>query len=55
MNASFPAVVFTLSSIPSFVAMFSLWIACVVSGSAFLQDSVMFFSSKSLYVDGSSL
>ena len=38
MNASFLAVVSTLSSIPSFVAMslFSLWIACVVSGSAFL-------------------
>ena len=38
MNASFLAVVSTLSSIPSFVAMslFSSWIACVISGSAFL-------------------
>ena len=37
MNASLSAVVSTLSSIPNFVAMslFSLWIACVVSGSAF--------------------
>ena len=34
MNASLSAVVSTLSSILSFVAMalFSLWIACVVSG-----------------------
>ena len=38
MNASFLALVSTLSSIPSFVAisLFYLWIACVVSGSAFL-------------------
>ena len=38
MNFSLLAVVSALSSIPSFVAMslFSLWIACVVSGSAFL-------------------
>ena len=57
MYASLSAVVSTLSSILSFVAMslFSLWIACVVSGCALLQDFVMFFSSRSLYVDGSSL
>ena len=38
IKASLSVVVSTLSSIPSFVAMslFSLWIACVVSGSAFL-------------------
>ena len=38
MNASLSAVMSTLSSILSFVAMalFSLWIACVVSGCAFL-------------------
>ena len=38
MNASLLAVASTLSSIPSFVAMslFSLCIACVVSGRAFL-------------------
>ena len=38
LKASLSVVVSTLSSIPSFVAMslFSLWIACVVSGSAFL-------------------
>ena len=38
MNASLLAVVSTLSSISSFVAMsfFPLWIACVASGSAFL-------------------
>ena len=38
MNASLLAVASTLSSIPSFVAMslFSSWIACVVSGWAFL-------------------
>ena len=38
MNASLSAVVSTLSSIFSFVAMalFSLWIAWVVSGCAFL-------------------
>ena len=37
MNASLSAVVSTLSSIFSFVAMvlFSLWIACIVSGCAF--------------------
>ena len=38
MNASLLAVVSTLSSIPNFVAMslFCLWMACVVSGCAFL-------------------
>ena len=38
MNASLSAVVSTLSSILSFVAMalFSLWIAYIVSGCAFL-------------------
>ena len=38
MNASYLAVVSTLSLIPIFVAMFlfSLWIACVLSGNAFL-------------------
>ena len=38
IKASLSVVVSTLSSIPSLVAMslFSLWIACVVSGSAFL-------------------
>ena len=38
IKASLSVVVSTLSSIPSFVAMslFSLWIACVVSGSAYL-------------------
>ena len=57
MNASLLAVVSNLSSIPSSVGMslFSVWIACVVSGSAFLQDFVTYFSRKSLYVDGSSL
>ena len=37
-NASLLAVVSTLSSMPSFVAMFlfSLWMACVIVGSAFL-------------------
>ena len=57
MNASLSAVASTLSSIPSFVAMslFSLWIACVVLVSAFLKDFVILFSSRSLYVDGSSL
>ena len=45
MNASLLAVASTLSSIPSFDAMslFPLWIACVVSGSAFLYDFVIFF------------
>ena len=38
MNASLLAVVSTLSLIPNFVAMslFCLWMACVVSGCAFL-------------------
>ena len=38
IKASLSVVVSTLSSIPSFVAMslFSLWVACVVSGSAYL-------------------
>ena len=38
MNASLLAVLSTLSSIPSFVVMFlfSAWMACTVSGCAFL-------------------
>ena len=44
MNASLSAVVSTLSSILSFVAMsFFLLIACVISGCAFLYDFVIFF------------
>ena len=44
MNASFLAAVSTLSSMPSFVAMFlfSEWMARVVLGCAFLQDFVIF-------------
>ena len=51
------AVMSTLSSIPSFVAMFlfSEWMARVVLGCAFLLDFVIFCLSRSLYVDGSSL
>ena len=57
MNASLLAVASTLSSMPSLVAifLFSVWMARVVSGSAFLYDFVMFFSRRSLYVAGSSL
>ena len=44
MNASFLAAVSTLSSMPSFVAMFlfSEGMARVVLGCAFLQDFVIF-------------
>ena len=57
MNASLLAVASTLSSMPSLVAifLFSVQMARVVSGSAFLYDFVMFFSRRSLYVAGSSL
>ena len=46
MNASLLAVASTLSSMPSLVAifLFSVRMARVVSGSAFLYDFVMFFS-----------
>ena len=55
MSASLLAVMSTLSSMPSFVAMFlfSEWMARVVLGCAFLQDFVIFWSSRSLYVEGS--
>ena len=51
MNASLLAVMSTLSSMPSFVAMFlfSKWIAGVVLGCAFLLDFVIFCFSRSLY------
>ena len=57
MNASLLAVASTLSSMPSLAAifLFSVRMARVVSGSAFLYDFVMFFSRRSLYVAGSSL
>ena len=57
INASLLAVVSTLSSIPNFVAifLFSVWMSRTVLGWAFLQDLVMFCSSRSLYFDGSSL
>ena len=60
MNASLLAVASTLSSMPSLyfcmaVKQFSVRMARVVSGSAFLYDFVMFFSRRSLYVAGSSL
>ena len=56
-KASISAVASTLSSMPSFIAisLFSLWMAHVVSGCAFMYDFVMFFSSSLLYADGSSL
>ena len=55
MNASLSAVVSTLSSIPSFVAMFlfSAWVTCIVRLCLGLCD--VLFYSRSLHVAGSSL
>lgn len=52
MNVSLLAAVSTLSSMPSFVAMFlySEWMARVVLGCAFLLYVVIFCSSRSLYI-----
>ena len=57
INASLLAVASTLSSMPSFVAifLFSVWMSRMVLGCAFLYDLVMFCSSRSLYADGSTL
>ena len=57
INASLLAAASTLSSMPSFVAifLFSVWMSRMVLGCAFLYDFVMFCSSRSLYADGSTL
>ena len=57
MNASLSAVMSTLSSIPSFVAMFlfSAWVTCIVRLCFFVGLCDVLFYSRSLHVAGSSL